>query len=257
MSTKSLRIEKITDELKNKKILSIKELSNTLDVSEMTIRRDIAELEKQDIIDVFYGGVSLKSIKNGSAQTYQLEKEAGEKTDEKRRIAQKAISLIEPNDAILIDTGSTTGMMMDYFTEDMNQIIYCYALNIINMACSKPNLRVVACGGYYHSNTGMFESEEGSNLINKTYINKVFFAARGISKEVGITTAEPYEVNIKKAALKAGEKKILLADSSKFGKAGYAKYAELEEIDTIITDSGLSSDYKKMIEDRGIELLIV
>ncbi len=257
MSSKTERIKKITSELMKKKVMSIRELTNVLDVSEMTIRRDVAELEKQNVIDVFFGGVSLKSKKINGNYNYQIENEVSKKEEEKRRIAQKAASLIEPNDVILIDTGSTTGMMLDYITDDMNQIVYCYALNIINRACSKSNLKVVACGGYFHSNTSMFESEEGANLIKKTHLNKVFLAARGISKEVGITTAEPYEVDMKKTALEASEQKILLADSSKFGKAWYARYADLKDIDIIISDSGLDSEYRKMIEGQGITLHIV
>lgn len=257
MSAKSQRSKEIISLLTDKKIISIKGLSNALGVSEMTIRRDISELEKQNLIEVFFGGVSLKTDNSSDNHGYQIERESSEKTDEKKRIAQKAVSLIEPNDVILIDTGSTTSRMFDYITDDMNQIVYCYALNVINMACQKSNLRVVACGGYFHSNTSMFESEEGVNLLKKTHLNKVFFGARGISREVGITTAEQYEINVKKAALKVGEKKILLADSSKFGKVWYAKYAELEDIDIIITDSGLDGEFQEMIKDQGIALYVV
>ena len=256
MDTKTVRIKKITNELMSKKIVSIKELVHLLDVSEMTIRRDVAELGKQGMIDVFFGGISMKAD-HGSGYNYQIEKELTEKTDEKRRIAQKAVSLIEPNDVILIDTGSTTEMMLDYFTDDMNHVVYSYSLNIINRVCKKRSLRLVACGGYFHGNTSMFESEGGADLIKGACINKVFFGARGILEEVGITTAEPHEVNMKKAALQASKVKILLADSSKFGKAWYAKYAEFEDIDVVISDSTLGSEYRKMIEDNGITLYIV
>lgn len=254
INTKSKRLSQIKNELNSKKIMTIKELSNSLSVSEMTVRRDIADLEKENAVDVFFGGISLKS---GGQSNYQIENEINEMREEKKRIAQKAVSLIEPNDVILIDTGTTTGLMVDYIPGDINLIVYCYALDIITACCRIPNLKVVACGGIFHSNTRMFESEEGASLIHKTHINKVFMSARGISKEMGITTAEPYEVNLKKVAISRSERRILLADSTKFGKAWYAKYAQLDDFDTIITDSGLEVEQKKEIESRNIDIITV
>jgi DeoR family deoxyribose operon repressor len=246
------RLEVINRELKSKKVISIKELAEIMNVSEMTIRRDVAELEKNKIVDVFFGGISLSE--NGPY--YQIEKEAVRMLEEKKRIAKKAVSLIEDLDVILIDTGSTTGLMVDYLSDKMDNIVYCYALNIINGVCSKPNLSVVTCGGYYHKNTSMFESEEGANLLKKAHLNKVFMAARGITKEKGITTAEPYEINIKRAALSVSDDRILLADSTKFGKAWYEKYADLSDFNIIITDDKLDDTYRKIIEDMGITLHI-
>lgn len=251
---KAERLEEINKELRNKKVMSIKELASILDVSEMTIRRDVAELEKNNIVDVFYGGVSLSE---NNTHNYHIEQEAGRLMAEKRRIAQKAVSLIEPLDVILIDNGSTTGLMIDYMPDNMKHIVYCYALNIINGVCSQPNLSVVTCGGYFHRNTYMFESEEGAELLRKARLNKVFMAARGISREKGITTAEPYEIEMKKAALSASVEKILLADSTKFGKAWYAKYADLQDFNIIITDDNLDDIYRKIITDMGITLYTV
>ena len=103
----------------------------------------------------------------------------------------------------------------------------------------------------------MFESEEGASLILKTQINKAFMTARGVSDVVGITTAETYEVNMKKAALSVSKQKILLVDSTKFGKAWYAKYAELSDIDVIITDTDIQAEHKQMVLDTGITLYTV
>jgi len=244
--------------LEKNRILTIKQLARDLHVSEMTIRRDVALLAKASKVKTFYGGVSLNAgIDAPEKGNYRIDNELIRKTEIKKRIAQKAASLIEPHDVILIDTGSTTSSIVDYIPEGSDHTVYCYALNIINSVCEKEYLNVVACGGYYHKNTKMFESEEGASLIKRASINKAFMAARGVTDFVGITTAESYEINIKKAALSVSEQKILLVDSSKFGKAWYAKYADLTEMDTIITDAGIKEAYKKMILDKGINLIIV
>lgn len=257
MAAKSLRKEAILDYLKNKNIITVKELAQHFDVSDMTIRRDLNMLEESDNVEIFFGGVSLKNKESLINGGYSIENELGERTEQKERIAKKAVSLINKNDVILIDTGSTTGSMLNYIGEDMFHTVYCYALNIINAVCAKPNLRVVACGGYFHNNTRMFESEEGASLIKKTYVNKAFLAARGITEEVGVTTAEPYEIEMKKAAISSSEQKILLVDSTKFGKAWYAKYADLSEIDVVITDSDIEKKYIELLDRLNITLHIV
>jgi len=258
VTEKEARHEQLLDSLRKSRILTIKQLAKNLRVSEMTIRRDIVLLEQEGRVTSFYGGVSLNEAEiDQPVFSYKIDTELIQRTEQKKRIAQKAVSLIESHDVILIDTGSTTSFVVDFIPEDGDYTVYCYALNIINSACAKESINVVACGGYFHKNTRMFESEEGASLIKKTKINKAFMAARGVTDTVGITTAEPYEVNLKKAALAVSEQKILLVDSSKFGKAWYAKYADLREMDIIITDSDIKEEHRRMIENSGVTLFIV
>jgi Transcriptional regulators of sugar metabolism len=251
------RLQLILGKLQEKNVLSVRTLAEQLNVSEMTIRRDISILEKDNRIETFYGGVSLKQTELAAESFYEIENELIKRTEQKERIARKAASLINQNDVILIDTGSTTGSIVKYINNSLNLIVYCYALNIINGLCMNPNLTVVACGGYFHSNTKMFESQEGASLIRKTVINKAFLAARGISEEVGITTAEPYEVEMKKAAISVSEQKILLADSTKLGKAWYAKYADLSDINVVITDDEADEKYVNLLQKMNITVYIV
>ena len=259
MKDKETRLSVIQDMLLKQDVVTVKEFAKEIGTSDMTIRRDLALLEDMGIVKIFYGGVSLNSSLNTELKkhVYDIEQEVVEKASQKMRIAKKAASFIQPNDVILIDTGSTTLSIIEFIPDDSKNIVYSYALDIIKGVCAKPNLSVVACGGYFHRNTRMFESEEGAALIEKTRINRAFMAARGVTAEVGVTTAESYEISIKKAALTASEQKILLADSSKMGKAWYAKYAQLEEFDIVITDSDVEDKYVKMIEQMGVEVCIV
>jgi DeoR family deoxyribose operon repressor len=252
------RQDRLLDILGKNRFLTIKQLAQSLQVSEMTIRRDVALLEEANKLKTFYGGVSLP-VENEMqpANPYRIDTEMIEKTEAKRRIAKKAASLIESHDVILIDTGSTTSFIVDYIPDESDHTVYCYALNVINSVSEKESLKLVVCGGYFHKNTRMFESNEGADLIRKTRINKAFMAARGVTDTVGITTAEPYEINMKKTAMSVADTKILLVDSSKFGKAWYAKYAELKEIDIIITDTDIKEEHKQMILNNGITLYIV
>ena len=258
MSDRGTRHEKMLYLLGKSQVMTIRQLAQSLQVSEMTIRRDVALLEDARKVKSFYGGVSLSLEDSMSvAQPYVIDTELIERTEIKKRIAKKAASLIEANDVILIDAGSTTSFIVDYIPVGSHHTIYCYSLNILNSVCESDSLSVVFFGGCFHKNTRMFESDEGAALIRKTRINKAFMAARGVTDTVGITTAEPYEINMKRAALSVADQKILLVDSSKFGKVWYAKYAALQDIDIIITDSDLKEKYREMILNNGITIYTV
>jgi len=250
------RLRAIRDYLKKQNVITVKQLAKELSVSDMTVRRDISVLEQDNVVEVFYGGVSLKNPHFFGTSDYEIENELFEHKEQKDSIARKAASLVEQNDSIFIDTGSTTGAVVNHIDDHMKLSVYSYALNTINEVSNRPNMQLVACGGYFHQNTRMFESDEGAALMKKTYINKAFLAARGITPEVGVTTAESYEIKMKKAALSVSRQKILLVDSTKFGKAWYAKYADLAEIDAVITDARIEDKHKEIIESMGIELII-
>jgi len=103
----------------------------------------------------------------------------------------------------------------------------------------------------------MFESAVGVQLINENRANKAFISAGGISEKLGITTPFRYEVKTKRAAIETSQTKILIVDSSKFGKIEGAYFAELNEFDVIITDRAVESYYADLIRDTGIELHLV
>ena len=254
----------ILKELSQKGVLSVKHFANYLQVSEMTVRRDLAFLEREDKVSTFYGGVSLHPNYNSElspAQNgngfYSLEREFLRQRAEKTRIAQKAASLIEPLDVVLIDMGTTSSLMVDYISEDSNHIVYTYSLEVFDKCIHRKNLRTVLCGGYFHRNTRMFESPEGVAALKRASFNKAFYGAMGITSNDGVSSVHSYEVLTRRTALESSLKKILLADSTKMGKAWYVKYAELSDFDTLITDDKISAEHIKMIEDSGVELIIV
>lgn len=256
------RLKNIVKEIGVNGVMSIKQLSEAMNVSEMTIRRDIYRLEKEKQVSVFYGGVTLNQNRDkgdieSNGSDYSFEREISKQTDEKIRIAKKAATLIEPSDVLLIDIGSTCSILLDYINDGSNHIIYTYSGNVFSKCIHKSNLRTVVCGGYYHVNTGMFESPEGAAQLKKAYFNKAFFGAMGVTDTLGVTTVHTYEVPMRRSALASSKQTILLIDSTKLGKAWYAKYADLSEMNTVITDDKISPEHKKMLENSGVELIIV
>jgi DeoR family deoxyribose operon repressor len=256
------RFAQILEILKVHSSTTVKELSASLGVSEMTVRRDLARLASENYVKLFHGGVRFNS---GSIATkrieedkrYMLSDEENMMVDEKQRIARKAASLIQPNDVIFLDTGSTAELVCEYLPPDLPLMVICYTLNVMLRVYRRNNLKLILAGGYFHSNNMMFESSENVDLIRRSRVNKAFLSARGVSEPLGVTTADESEVNLKRAAIQVSQERILLVDSSKFDKVSSAYYAELKDFTMIVTDGRAPEEYRKLFNDLGLKMLIV
>ncbi|MHC1749384.1 MAG: DeoR/GlpR family DNA-binding transcription regulator [Cellulosilyticaceae bacterium] len=259
INKKTIRANKIVEVLKEKKGASVKELAQMLNVSEMTIRRDLAILNKNNIIH----NISGASIYNASNNHEKLEDEYDINNQkivyesEKTRIGRAAAQMIEEDDIIIIDSGTTTEMLARNISNNVKITALIYSMNILLALKDKPNIDMIFAGGYYRANTQMFESYEGLELIKKTRGTKVFVSAAGIHKELGITCANGYELSTKRAIMESCLQKILLVDSSKFNTIKSVHFTDLEKIHTIITDNSISEEWKDYIKSLNIELICV
>ena len=222
-------------------MLPIRTLASRLAVSEMTVRRDLAELELGHPSDGEEGGYSLlQELEKANAQ--------------KEQIGRAATALIEPRDVIAIDTGSTTAKILPHIPTNYDLTVLCYNANVLFALRNRPGIRLLMCGGVYHPNTEMLESAEGVSFIRRIRINKAFLSAAGIHQTLGVTCANPYEVAVKEAVLQSSSQKILVADSGKFGQVRSSHFCDLSQLDTIVTDTQLSPQWQADLVEAGVSL---
>jgi DeoR family deoxyribose operon repressor len=252
------RIGQIVESLQATYSASIRELAQKLDVSEMTIRRDLELLARDNIVRLVHSGAVLNPENLGGSQPkYALTEAGAHMAGEKQRIGRQAASLIEPDDIVIIDSGSTTEWLARSIPADLPVTVICFALNVLVEAHRNPACRLVFAGGALHENTLMFESPEGAQLVRRYRANKAFISASGVNQRLGVTCANSYEVETKKAALASSLTRILLVDSSKFGRIHPAYFAELTDFELIITDGGLAPEMAERIRELGIGLQVV
>jgi len=237
-------------------MVSIRELTKKFEVSEMTIRRDLSLLAKENLVDLIPGGAILKRPEE-SENRYLVTNQESVHTMEKLKIGQRAVTLVEPNETIILDIGTTTEYLAKFLREDAPITVLCYTLNSLVEVYKKKNCTIIFAGGYFHPQTMMFDSPEGIELIKRTRADKAFVSAAGIHDELGVTTVYPHELQAKKTTLSSAKKRILVVDSSKFGNTKSVYFAEITDFQTIITDSGIPEKYAAFIRDRGIELIVV
>lgn len=258
MSKKLQRANKIIEILKEKNGASVKELASILNVSEMTIRRDLNILKSNNIVKNVYGATIYNPLNNIQklSNPYNITEEIIKNESEKLKIGQIAAKLIQPDDIIIIDTGTTTEKLAQSISDDIKLTALLYNINILTALKMKHNINLIFSGGYFHPNTQMFESPEGISLIENTRATKVFVSAAGIHEQLGVTCSNNYEVPTKRAIIGSSLEKILMVDSQKFGIVKSSYFADLNEFDIIITDSGISKEWINYINGLRIRLII-
>lgn len=255
MSRQSSRISAIIEILQSEGAASTRELSSKLDVTEMTIRRDLQRLSRENIIRIIHGGaIYIDRSQRENSEEYCFTIEEVRHRDQKIRIGRRAATFVEPGDTVIFDTGTTTEFVARAVPRDMEITVLCYSLNTLNYVCCNPKWRSIIPGGHFHLNTLMFESAKGVEMIRSVRANKAFIAASGVSSKLGITCTDISEVDTKKAAIGSSNARILVADSSKFGEVRVAHFAELEDFTAVVTDAGIPEEYAELIREKGVQL---
>jgi DeoR family deoxyribose operon repressor len=253
MSLKTERIGKLLSDLKSSGGSTVSELAESLGVTEITIRRYLNQLEKSNHLKFLNKGVILLDAQRSYAYNQAIQIHA----QEKKRIGKRAASLIEPHDTIIIDPGSTTEFLAEYIDGDMPTTVFTYALNIINIICSKQHCAPIIAEGTFYRNTLSFVGPSCIELIKQIRASKVFISASGVSDRLGVTGLNLYEIEPKKSAIESSSTRILLADSSKFDQVKIAHIANLDDFDIVITDTNVPKHYEEYAKAHNINLIKV
>ncbi len=227
------RYEMILKILEEKRSVTVTELTRLLDISESTARRDIVVLDKAGkLVKVFGGAVLSDNIYQAAEQTVTQRTEVHR--EEKRKIAQYAASLIEPQDFIYLDAGTTTGYMLD-FIEDTRATFVTNAVAHAQRLAAK-GIHVILIGGTLKSTTEAVVGTMAALALKDYHFTKGFFGTNGISFTAGHTTPDADEALVKRTAAQQCRKQYFLCDNSKFNVVSAVTFAALAT-GTLLTDA--------------------
>ena len=224
------RQQRILELLKEKEIIKTRNLMQTFDVSESTIRRDLQEMEEAGWLRRVHGGA--KKIIKLEAEPSMQEK-SSKNVQEKMKIAEYAASLVEYGEFIYLDAGTTTYEMLPFLKEKKVHVI----TNSVQHASFSIDLGIqtTMLGGKIRLTTKAAVSNQTIEHIKTCYFDKAFMGTNGIHENYGYTTADAEEAATKKAAMGQAQQVFMLADESKFNKVNFSKMGNLEEA-TVITN---------------------
>jgi len=251
---KEERREIIKNMFRTKGEVKLKELEERFpNCSSMTLRRDIISLEEEGLVKRTRGGaVAMHNLMIVTEVAYH--KRAAANVSAKEEIAAKAAKLFEQGCSLFIDAGSTMMYLAEQLPDEYCSITTS-GVNVSLELMKKQYPIITLLGGQLNKSSLSVAGVNSTEYLTQINIDIAFMASSGCTTESGFTCGTYTECGIKKAVIKCARKKIVLMDSTKFGKNMPFTFANFDEVDTVITDSGIDPEMAKCIRDSGIELL--
>jgi len=232
---KETRLKRLTMAVAESKTLHVRDAAEVLDVSEMTVRRDVRD--NPDLFE-FIGGHIMLAGSGMQRAPYELSLANEVNQSAKRAACGHCVDLIQPKDVIFVDCGTTLAHLVSALPNDMEVTIICYAFNIADLVIRKPKAHLILLGGVYHPTTASFYPLQQEPLLPNLAINTALFSAAGLDLRLGATCTTMHEANLKRAAMARAQRSYLVIDGSKLGQVKAACFAQAADFEGIMTEDG-------------------
>lgn len=248
------RHKKIISLLQHHGSVAVTTLAEILKVSEVTVRKDLSFLEQQKKLYRTHGSAILISPYIGDRHINEKEKK---NISEKQAIGRYAASLTEPNDTIIIASGTT----LTYFAQEINAggplTVITASVPVTQILSQHRSFDVIQLGGLTRNSSISVVGPFAEQMLTNFNCSKLFLGVDGIDLDSGLTTTNVLEAQLNRVMMNASQKVIVLADSTKFGRRGFSKICDLSSVDLIITDSGISPSYIEGLAKLGVEVKVI
>lgn len=254
-----LKIERhdiISRELSKQGFVLVPSLSELLNCSEETIRRDLKEMEKAGKLVRTHGG-AYQAEKYDKTYPMELRKVENHRTKEK--LAERAVVYIKPNDVVMLDSSSTCLALAEaIINSSMSITLITNSLAICNM-CNEKNsdINLICVGGTYRKRTSSFADPNTVEALRGHHADKAFISCPKVTLEFGLSDNHISEANVRKQMIKQSAKRFLLVDHDKFDMSANIPFDGLEKIDYLFTDQKLTQDWERFAEENGIAISYV
>jgi DeoR family transcriptional regulator, aga operon transcriptional repressor len=253
-STVSRRI-KILESLKTHGQVDVNELSESLGVTGVTIRNDLSQLEKKGVLIRARGG-AIKIEQSFADHDYQLSDKQKKHHLEKVEIGKRASSLIEENNTIIIDSGSTTFELAKNLKKFNDLTVITNALNVATVLAEYNNIHVIVPGGMLKKNSLSLVGILAEKGFKDYFCDKLFLGVDGFDLDFGISTPDPEEAHLNQVMIEISKEVIVVTDSSKFHRRGFAFIAPANKITTVVTDKNILAEHKIKLQNLGVKVII-
>lgn len=250
------RLDRIASLVVEKQRVLVAELSSLLDVSKVTIRNDLDELERRGLLIRTHGGaLAIEQDYKKAELSFDVRERRQQR--EKNRIGQMAASMVHDGDAIALDA-STTALQIAKRIKDRRELtVVTNGIRIALEFMDSPHITVVMPGGILRRDAVSLVGELGEEVLAKFNVQRGFFGAKGVTLEEGLTDVDSYEVQLKRAMVRAAKEVIAIVDHTKWGQVAFASFAFMDEVDKVITDDRAPPDLVAAMRQRGVEVLLV
>ncbi|MGP3949212.1 DeoR/GlpR family DNA-binding transcription regulator [Streptomyces sp. 7N604] len=227
-------------------------LSEEFQVTAETVRRDLKALDRAGLLRRVHGGAI-------PAGRLDFEPDLAERdtvaADEKERIARAALAELPADGSVIVDAGTTAARLVAAFPLESALTVVTHALPVAARLADHPGISLHLVGGRVRHRTRAAVDAWALRAYGEIKADVAFIATNGFSVDGGLTTPDLAEAAVKRAAIAAARRVVLLADSSKFGKEHFARFGDLSDADLLVTDTGLGPEDARAIERQGTEVV--
>jgi len=245
------RLDRLRAILHENRVARVDDLCEELLVSPATVRRDLEELERLGELRRVHGGAILE---NRRLEEPLFDDKAMIAHREKRRIAEAALALIEADDTIYLDGGSTVLALASLLGEHAGVTVVTNSLRAA-WELSGKGPRVILIGGELRRLSQTMVGTLTRYLLAELHIDKAFMGTLGMTLDEGLTTTDPGEAYTKELVMGRAREVVLLADSSKAGKVQFSHAGSVEDVNILVTDKGIDAAFVRGLERRGVRVI--
>ena len=250
----------IMELLQQEGIVHTANLVKKMKVSSETIRKDLDYLEQEGMLVRVHGGavpVQEKTASASSSEYISFQIRNTQHMEQKRAIVNYAVSLLKENQVIALDYGSTSQLMaMTLKQRFRSMTVITHSIQNALILSDCPKFTIILTGGFLNHDE-LTLSNDFNSPLDQLHIDVLFMTASGVDPNIGCTDQFFHEAKLQNQMRQSASQTILLADSSKFGRSSLAKICSIRDIDTIVTDSGISVEMEEAVRRQGTNLVIV
>lgn len=245
------RHQEIVRLLRREGVLSIHSLTDYMNVSHMTVRRDITALEALGLVIPVQGGVRLAEL-GGKVVAREREVVAQIELPRHQAIAELAAQFVEDESVVFLDAGRTCRSMVPCISTRKNLTVITNDFHVVSGLSAQPHIEVIHTGGAVDASSASSQGPLAAAAISGINVDLFFLSTDTWSLSQGVTASTMDEVEVKLAAFQASTACILLADSAKFGTVSKFRVAPIDKLDAVITDEYLTEDIQENIRELGV-----
>jgi DeoR/GlpR family transcriptional regulator of sugar metabolism len=254
----SKRRSTILEELSRNRSVRVADLSISLGVSEVSIRRDLQVMEEEGLLKRVHGGaVTLQSASPASPHALRLDAER----ERKERIGRAAAAMVSRGESLIFDSGSTPLQVARYLDKGLlnsgNLTAVTAHLPVVRQLGQWPGVHLILLGGIYVHTYEVLVGPQTVEQLKGLHVDKMFLGTDGMTLSHGFTTANVLEAEVDRAMVQAATEVIVVSDSSKIGGIGLATIMPVNGIDKLITDTDAPPDFVAALRELGIEVILV
>ena len=246
------RLNRIVEIVNRRQRVTVLQLSRMLGVSSSCIRKDLARLQRENLIERAHGGAIAHRGVRSERDFHQKEEE---NITQKERVAASAAKLIQEGDTVWLDGGSTTTRIARRISRLSNVTVVTNSLSVAHELAEAPGVDVIIIGGTLRKISMSLIGQISEDVISKMNVDKAFIGVDGITPAQGCTTTNIMDAKTKRMIIGRSKEVIIVADKSKFGKVSFVAFASIGDIDRLIIDA-LAPKHKKQVEKMKVIVTI-